>query len=66
MCRSATEIYAGFCPIYAKFKKKEQNGHRGGILRRIILNGYRRHDHDSEIVPENTVAEEIHEKEPVG
>jgi len=66
MCRSATGIYAGFCPIYAKFRKKELNGHKGGILRRIILNRHRRYDHDSEIVPESMVAEAIYGKEPVG
>ena len=66
MCRSETAVYANFCPIYARFKKKELNGHRGGILKRIILNGYRRHGHDSEIPPESAIAEKIHEKESVG
>ena len=61
MCRSATGIYAGFCPIYAKFRKKELNRHKGGILRRIILNSYRRYDRYSEIVPESMVAENIYD-----
>jgi len=62
MCRSARGIYADFCPIYASFKKKELNEHKGGILRRIILSSHRRHNHDIGIVPENMAAK----KEPVG
>ena len=32
MCRSVRGIYADFCPIYAKFREKELNIHKGGIL----------------------------------
>jgi len=33
MCRSERGIYADFCPIYAKLRKKELNIHEGGILK---------------------------------
>jgi len=33
MCRSARGIYADFCPIYTKFREKELDIHKGGILK---------------------------------
>ena len=66
MCRSAAGIYAGFCPIYAKLQKKELNRQKGNIFRRIFLNGYSEHKHDSDSVTEDIVVEEIHEEVSVG
>ncbi len=37
LCRSFSGIYANFCPIYAKFQRKELSSHKRGVFSRIFL-----------------------------
>ncbi|MFC1717279.1 hypothetical protein ACFL6S_26700 [Candidatus Poribacteria bacterium] len=37
LCRSLSGNYAGFCPIYTKFQRKESSSHSRNVLSRIFM-----------------------------
>lgn len=39
LCRSDSETYAGFCPIYTKLQWGKS--HKRGILKRILMSGHK-------------------------
>jgi hypothetical protein len=37
LCRSFSGVYAGFCPIYTKFQRKESGSYKRNVISRIFM-----------------------------
>ena len=55
LCRSSSNIYANFCPIYTKLKRQGLHIHKWGILRRMIMRSHSKHVYKDESESANMV-----------